>query len=121
METKGTEEAPKSFEHFLYRFPDIFGTQVESWNRADSSNNNPSNVTFIASLEVPVSQHVQTFRQRLRAYFHAPETGIYVFYLSCKDVCELRVSANERLKNLETVITILHYTGFREWRRYFYL
>ncbi|XP_074634158.1 uncharacterized protein LOC141892721 isoform X1 [Acropora palmata] len=98
---------------------DIFGTQVEIWNRADSSNNIPSNVTLIASLEVPVSQHVQTFRQRLRAYFHAPETGIYVFYLSCKDVCELRVSVNERLKNLETVITVHHYTGFREWKSTF--
>ena len=119
METKGTEEASKSFEHFLYRFPDIFGTQVESWNRADLSNNNPSNVAFIASLEVPESRNLQTFRQRLRAYFRAPETGIYVFFLSCDDICELKVSANERLENLRTVITIHRYTGFREWKRYF--
>lgn len=76
-------------------------------------------MTFISSLEVPESGNLQNFRQRLRAYFYAPETGIYVFYLSCDDICELKVSTNERLEDLGTVITIYRYTGFREWKRYF--
>ena len=105
-------------------FIDIFGVQIESWENVRSSNfylDAPSSTTVIESLNVPLNWNLANIGRRLRTYFLAPETGSYIFYLACDDFCELKLSADEKLENLVTLINIESYTDYMEWNRYLHL
>ena len=105
-------------------FIDIFGVQIESWDNIRSSKfylDTPSSKTFIDKLDVPPKSDLANIGRRLRTYFLAPETGSYIFYLACDDVCELNLSADEKLENLVTLIDIKSYTAYMAWNRYLHL
>ncbi|EDO32659.1 predicted protein [Nematostella vectensis] len=53
------------------------------------------------------------YGQRLTAYFVAPETGNYTFYMSCDDQCELSISTDHHVINARKIIWIASWTGFR--------
>lgn len=46
------------------------------------------------------------YGQRLTAFYRAPETGDYLFYVTCQDECELWLSTDHRTDNKKRVIFI---------------
>lgn len=105
-------------------FIDRFGVQIENWDNIRGPKfylYAPSSTTFIDSLDVPLNWNLANIGRRLRTYFLAPETGSYIFYLACDDVCELKLSTDEKLENLVTLINIKSYTDYMEWNRYLHL
>ncbi|KAF0987930.1 hypothetical protein HZS_3573 [Henneguya salminicola] len=60
------------------------------------------------------------YGQRLSTYYLAPETGAFVFYLSCNEECELWMGKNVSEYSLEKVayLTSNFSTEFREWNKF---
>ncbi|XP_032227933.2 uncharacterized protein LOC5503808 [Nematostella vectensis] len=58
------------------------------------------------------------YGQRLTTYFVAPETGNYVFYLSCDDQCKLSISTDHHVNNMRTVAWVKDWTNYRRWKTY---
>jgi len=100
---------------------EIFGVQVESWKNTGGSElsnlDPPSSKTFINSLDLPGYPKLEHIRLRLRTYFLAQETGTYIFYLTCDDSCELKLSTDEKHENLVSLVNITRYTDYMRWRR----
>ena len=57
------------------------------------------------------------FARRFRAYFLAPLTGDYKFNIACDDFCKLRMSTDNDLKNLTTLVYVTKWTRYRDWKR----
>ena len=103
---------------------DIFGVLVERWANVNdmedlkaSSQTRPSKDRFIQALDAPGDRSLQNTGLRLRAYFLAPQTGNYTFYLACDDSCELNLSTDERPENGVSLVTIPSYTSYQGWTR----
>ena len=106
-------------------FIEIFGVQLESWKNVLTWNSLDvsapiSGQSFIQKLDLPRRQNLEYIGRRMRAYFLAPESGDYIFYITCDDKCKLNLSTDEKLENLVTLVTITKYTRYRAWTRYAY-
>ena len=99
----------------MFLFIEIFGVLFEG---LDDTADNPSNKTFIPSLDVPRDLDLRHTSRRLRTYFLAPESGTYRFYLACDDSCTLKLSTDEKLENLVLLVNIARYIGYKNWKRY---
>ncbi|XP_020610810.1 uncharacterized protein LOC110049362 [Orbicella faveolata] len=59
------------------------------------------------------------YGQRLTTFYRAPETGQYVFYLTCQDECELWLSTNDAPDNIKRILFISFglNLNYNEWER----
>ena len=82
----------------------------------------PTSSSFIfnnSSLDIQERgpNHDSYFARRFRAYFLAPLTGDYKFNIACDDFCKLRMSMDNDLKNMTTLVYVTKWTGYRHWKR----
>ena len=80
----------------------------------------PRSSSFIfnnSSLDIQEKGPNSYFARRFRAYFLAPLTGDYKFNIACDDSCKLRMSTDNDLKNLTTLVYVKKWTGYRAWKR----
>ena len=84
----------------------------------------PTNSSFIfnnSSLDIQEkkgpNRYLTYFARRFRAYFLAPLTGDYKFNIACDDFCKLRMSTDNDLKNLTTLVYVTKWTRYRDWKR----
>ena len=84
-------------------FVEIKGVLQEVWTDTIQANNlssltehpdfpeNPHSTKIINSFESALD--APQYGQRRRAYFAAPESGLYKFHVSCKSACTLLIEA----------------------------
>ena len=80
----------------------------------------PTSSSFIfnnSSLDIQEKGPNSYFARRFRAYFLAPLTGDYKFNIACDDFCKLRMSTDNDLKNLTTLVYVTKWTRYRDWKR----
>lgn len=59
------------------------------------------------------------YNTQFMIFFEAPETGQYVFYMTCKDECELWLSSNDAPDNIQRILFISFGLNLNsnEWER----
>ena len=77
----------------------------------------PTSSSFNSSLDIQEKGPNSYFARRFRAYFLAPLTGDYKFNIACDDFCKLRMSTDNDLKNLTTLVYVTKWTRYRDWKR----
>ena len=77
----------------------------------------PTSSSFNSSLDIQEKGPNHYFARRFRAYFLAPLTGDYKFNIACDDFCKLRMSTDNDLKNLTTLVYVTKWTRYRDWKR----
>ena len=77
----------------------------------------PTSSSFNSSLDIQEKDPNRYFARRFRAYFLAPLTGDYKFNIACDDFCKLRMSTDNDLKNLTTLVYVTKWTRYRDWKR----
>ena len=77
----------------------------------------PTSSSFNSSLDIQEKGPNRYFARRFRAYFLAPLTGDYKFNIVCDDFCKLRMSTDNDLKNVTTLVYVTKWTRYRDWKR----
>ena len=55
---------------------------------------NPDLIDIIQEFDTPIN-FADNYGQRIRGYFKAPETGLYQFYSSCDEICDVFLSVDD--------------------------
>ena len=66
--------------------------------------NNPDFIDIIEDFDTPVN-FADNYGQRIRGYFRAPQTGLYQFFSSCDELCDLFVSVDEEPRHKGRLIS----------------
>ena len=66
--------------------------------------NNPDLIDIIQDFDTPVN-FADDYGQRIRGYFKAPETGLYQFFSSCDEMCDLFLSVDEEPRHKGRLIS----------------
>lgn len=88
---------PGGFLRELFR--DITGSNVADLTGAPAYPDSPDSFTFIDSGSLQYAESVANYGTRLRAYFVAPKTGDYRFYLAARQRGELWLSTDDQPAN----------------------
>ena len=119
-------DAPVAVTVPLIFFLELFDVLNETWKDFRGSiselekSQSPTSSSFIFNnsfLDIQEEGPNFYFARRFRAYFLAPLTGDYKFNIACDDFCKLRMSTDDDLKNLRTLINVTKWTGYRAWKR----
>ena len=66
--------------------------------------NNPDLIDIIEDFDTPVN-FADDYGQRIRGYFKPPETGLYQFFSSCDEICDLFLSVDEEPRHKGRLIS----------------
>ena len=121
-------DAPVAVTVPLIFFLELFDVLNETWKDFRGSiselekSQSPTRSSFILNnsfldIQEKGPNRYVYFARRFRAYFIAPLTGDYKFNIACDDFCKLRMSTDNDLKNLRTLINVTKWTGYRAWKR----
>jgi hypothetical protein len=79
--------------------------------------NAPDQVNTINQLEGTYSG--DNYGSRIRGYITAPTDGLYTFWVSGDDNCELKLSRlPDQAKDLQSIASVPDWTGYREWNKF---
>ena len=70
------------------------------------------------ALEAPTNEAGINYRQRLRGYIHAPESGACTFWIAGGRNAQLWLSSNDNPTNKQLVAIVPGSTAAREWNKY---
>ena len=96
------------------RFDGITGSAVSDLTLHPSFPDSPTSSTLLSTFEVG-GDIGNNFGDRLAGQLHAPETGVYRFYLSADQAARLRLSTDDGDANLQTIAEVNSPTGPRQW------
>jgi len=92
----------------------ISGSAIANLTSAPSFPNTPNVVELIPSFETPTS-YADNYGQRVSGFVTAPETGNYVFFISCDDNGELYLSTDENPSNKKLIAREAAWSNSRQW------
>ena len=95
----------------------VRGAHVHELTESEAFLKNAHLTDALSELQAPIdwASHYGT---RIRGFLHPPETGLYTFWISGNDSCELWLSTNHQPKNRELMAIVPSSTGVREWNKY---
>ena len=96
----------------------ITGNQVSDLTGHASYPNSPSTVEMLTSLFETTTNYGDHYGQRVRGYVCPPTSGIYYFYISGNDFCELWLSTSDDPANKVKIAEVPGATLVREWDKY---
>lgn len=87
------------------------GAEVADLESSPSYPCAPHRAEFIDTFCIYKLDIGNSFGQRLRSFFRAPETGNYIFQTSCDNTCQLWMSDNELPSRKRLIVDQKHYTS----------
>lgn len=111
-------DAPGGSGKILYEvYGNIEGTSLEDLKGSAIFPGKPTATQELTSFEAPVDRD-DNFGARIRGFIHAPQTGLYVFWLASDDNGELLLSTDEDPRNARGIASVPEWTAPNEWDKF---